>query len=312
MQRDLFDDDSRDTISSDKADTREAQPQKHAQTDAQDDVRQRAEQQRAQQQRAEQQRAGQQARTAHADQSRVQGHSEPKHMGQATTERPQHAAAQATPKPDVIEAEVVEEVAAARPHQGDAYGGAATGREKLLLVAFVSVLIGGILLIQGQTKALQSANFEETPNMNVPVVVRYAPIEQRRLSQDEEIQVSFAEIKDNAAKLQQSVKALSRPKEVPHSKVLNQQDYQAMRTYLARKENITNESDVRDILLQAGYTLPARLPEEEAAKKRSNKDHVAFARDVINRILKDEVEDFLEKVQIASEVGVYVADTAQE
>ena len=59
--------------------------------------------------------------------------------------------------------------------------------------------------------------------------------------------------------------------------MLNQQDYQAMRTYLARKENITNESDVSDILLQAGYTLPARLPEEEAAKKRSNKDHVAFA-----------------------------------
>ena len=307
MQRDLFDDDSRDTISSDKADTREAQPKKHASKDAQGEARQ-----RAHQQRAEQQRVGQQARTAHADQSRVQGHSEPKHMGQATTERPQQSAAQATPKPDVIEAEVVEEVAAARPHQGDAYGGAATGREKLLLVAFVSVLIGGILLIQGQTKALQSANFEETPNMNVPVVVRYAPIEQRRLSQDEEIQVSFAEIKDNAAKLQQSVKALSRPKEVPHSKVLNQQDYQAMRTYLARKENITNESDVRDILLQAGYTLPARLPEEEVAKKRNSKDHVAFARDVINRILKDEVEDFLEKVQIASEVGVYVADTAQE
>ena len=203
MQRDLFDDDSRDTISSDKADTREAQPQKHAQTDAQDEARQRAQQQRAQQQRAEQQARS----TAHADQSRVQGHSEPKHMGQATTERPQQSAAQATPKPDVIEAEVVEEVAAARPHQGDAYGGAATGREKLLLVAFVSVLIGGILLIQGQTKALQSANFEETPNMNVPVVVRYAPIEQRRLSQDEEIQVSFAEIKDNAAKLQQSVMA---------------------------------------------------------------------------------------------------------
>lgn len=298
MQRDLFDDDARDTVGSDERDTRETGPDSRAQSHSQEGRSQTADE------RTQQQRMRERARTAHAEQARVKGYEEKKHMGQATTARPE-------PKPDVIEAEVVEEVAAARPHDDTVDGGGpATKREKLLLIAFIAVLLGCILLLQGQTKALQSANFAETPSLNVPVVVRYAPIEKRQLSQDEEIQVSFAEIKDNAAKLQESVKALSRPKAMPKNKVLSQQDYQAMRQYLAQKEGITAEADVRDILLQAGYKLPARLPEEQV--KKSNKDHVAFARDVINRLLKDEVEDFLEKVQIASEVGVYVADTAQE
>jgi predicted RND superfamily exporter protein len=210
--------------------------------------------------------------------------------------------------PHVIDAEVVDEVIAARAHDG---GGLPPSKhEKLALFAFVVVLVGSIVLLQGQTKALQSTNFAETPSMQVPVIVRYAPMQKQVLTKDQEIQVSFAEIKDNAAKLRKSMQALSRPS-VPQNKVLNAEDYQALKVYLAQKEGITHEEEAREILLQAGYKLPARLPDENGKKSKS-KDHVAFARDVINRLLKDEVEDFLEKVQIASEVGVYVAENAEE
>lgn len=294
MQRDLFDDDTRDTVGPDtRNDTRDDTGRDARAPSADERIDERTQEERL--------RARERARTAHAEQARVKGYDEKPHMGQAAP--PPHG------KPDVIEAEVVEEVAAARPRHDEAEP--ASKREKLLLIAFIAVLLGCILLLQGQTKALQSTNFAETPTLNVPVVVRYAPIDKPRLTQEEEIKVSFAEIKDNAAKLQESMKALSRPKVVPSSKVLSPEDYQAMRQYLAQKEGITNEADVRDILLQAGYKLPARLPEEEA-KKDDKKNHVAFARDVINRLLKDEVEDFLEKVQIASEVGVYVAENAEK
>ena len=220
-------------------------------------------------------------------------------------------AAKAEPiRAQVIDAEVVEEVEGARAHQA-ASDSESNKHEKLTLIVFVAVLLGGVLMLQSQTKALQSANFAEAPSMNVPVVVRYHTAEQPKLSQDQAIKVTFSEIVDNAEKLKKSAAKLSRP-DVPESKVLTEQDYIALKQYLAQKEGIENDEDVRDILLQAGYKLPARLPDEEKANKRTNRDHMEFARHVIKSLLKDEVEDFLQKVQIVSEVGVYVADTAQE
>lgn len=225
--------------------------------------------------------------------------------------RPDGAGAQ----PKVIDAEVVEETQAARPHAENTHIDVpAQKNEKLLLFAFVAVLFGCIVLLQGQTKALQATNFAETPSLNVPVIVRYAPIEQVKtmpLTQDERLKVSFAEITANAAMLRKSVEGLARPKVSIKNKQLNQEDYTALKQYLAEKEGITHDDDVRDVLLQAGYTLPARLPDEDHASGKS-RDHISFARAVISKLLKQEVEDFLEKVQIASEVGVYVAETAKE
>jgi len=215
----------------------------------------------------------------------------------------------------VIDAEVVEETEATPPHFASPPADIpASRREKLLLFAFVAVLLGSILLLQGQTKALQATTFAETPSLNVPVIVRYAPIEQSKtlpLTQDERIHVSFAEITANAATLRKSVVALARPDIPVSNEVLSEADYKSLKKYLAQKEGLTNEDDVRDVLLQAGYKLPARLPDENH-KAAKNKAHLSFARDVISKLLKQEVEDFLEKVQIASEVGVYVAETAKE
>ena len=81
------------------------------------------------------------------------------------------------------------------------------------------------------------------------------------------------------------------------------ESYNTMRTYLARKEDITEANDVHDVLLKAGYTLPPGI----AAQQSEGRDHVAFAREVVNSLVKDEVESFLHKVNVVSKVGAYAA-----
>lgn len=85
---------------------------------------------------------------------------------------------------------------------------------------------------------------------------------------------------------------------------LTPETYALMLEYLAAKEGITQEPDARDVLLRAGYSLPPGT----LAENKNNSNHVAFARDVVSALVKDEVESFLNKLNVVSKVGVYVAE----
>ncbi len=215
---------------------------------------------------------------------------------------------------DVIEADVVAEfVAKPQANSENMNRDSSSSHEKALLIAFIGILLGSTVLLHDQTKAIPAASFSEQPELQLPVIVRYQPVSNNTVVTNIS-STSFSEIVNDAEKLQRSAERLSRPN-MPSNRVLNQPDYNALRGYLLTKEGIRDEGDVRDVLLQAGYTLPSLSPDESQANKRSAKNgqnHLDFARSVVGKLLKDEVESFLNKVRVASEVGVYVSENAAE
>lgn len=76
-----------------------------------------------------------------------------------------------------------------------------------------------------------------------------------------------------------------------------------------------SDEEARDLLLRAGYS-PAQITDEQMAsfKKRYQgvEGDVDFARDVAGNLVKEEVESFVHKAKIVSEVGEYIYNRINE
>ncbi len=76
-----------------------------------------------------------------------------------------------------------------------------------------------------------------------------------------------------------------------------------------------SDDEARDLLIRAGYS-PTKITEEQMAsfKKRYNgvEGDVDFARDVAGDIVKEEVESFVHKARLISNVGEYIYNRINE
>lgn len=211
---------------------------------------------------------------------------------------------------NVVEAEVVGEQApqaqaesVPMPHEG------------LALFILVGILFAAVFALAQQTGAVTTSPDPGHGALRTAVYVTLPPadaiaIAPARQNTNGNQLVTFKSALSTAQAMKSAAHNLSGTPGLrsipPVGSRLSDQDYNLMLAYLAQKEGITLEHDARDVLLQAGYALPpAATPAPETRKRKS---HMAFARDVVNALVKDEVESFLGKVRIVSEVGVYVAE----
>ena len=188
--------------------------------------------------------------------------------------------------------------------------------ENLALVVLLLLLGGGVLAL-AHTASLPAQLLKPHPPayssaLPTPVVVAFPSVDAIRIlpAQNQSGNLSSFNGALNQAKLvRQQANGLSkgsgRTANIPPvGSHLTMATYKTMRTYLANKEGITETHDAHDVLLKAGYTLPKGLSTQNNTKR----NHVAFARDVIRALVKDEVESFLHKVNVVSKVGAYAVD----
>lgn len=208
---------------------------------------------------------------------------------------------------DVIDAEVVSEQRA-HAHKPMAY-------EKTILATFMLVVLSFIVFLADMTHAHQSQakGLLIGVEMRLPVLVvqpQVAHVQIQPAQQKNGLKlVSFQGMISEAKKMQHSAGRAAFGTNIPPvGSLLTPESYQEMLAYLAQKEGITHEKDARDVLLQAGYGIPS-LQTPPASDYGS---HLAFARDVVNTLVRDEVESFLGKIQVVSKVGAYVATVDEE
>lgn len=211
---------------------------------------------------------------------------------------------------NVVDAEVVGEQPG---HEHTHAQNAPMPHEGLTLFILTAVLFAAVFALAQQTRAVAVSPNPTLAALRTPVYVilpqasaiTLAPARQQGNNQ----LVSFKGTLSAAQAMKSSAHNLSgtpgRSSIPPVGSRLTPESYNLMLAYLAQKEGITLESDARDILLQTGYTLP---PAVNPPPQRKRKDHITFARDVVSALVKDEVESFLGKVRLVSEVGVYVAE----
>ena len=183
-----------------------------------------------------------------------------------------------------------------------------------------TVLFVLLVFLAGATLSLhQNLNFSSLYHsdralvtLRLPVLVEFRTAEntsESSLHNQETQLTSFADVASQAKEMRMRAAHLNKVPDVPpEAKIppvgshLTAKTYRVMLDYLAQKEGIFDEKDARDVLLKAGYKLP---PPIGVGNKKRQRDHAAFARDMVNELVKSEVESFLHKLNVVSKVGVY-------
>lgn len=146
----------------------------------------------------------------------------------------------------------------------------------------------------------------QTQKFNIPAP-HHVSYGQQKMNQTMDMMamntVAFEKSLTNFGKIVENKKALAEVETVLHK-----QRYD--------KKQVISDDKARDLLLRAGYS-PSQITDAQMAsfKKRYSKSvggDVDFARDMAGDIVKEEVESFVHKAKIVSNIGQYIYNRLQE
>ena len=183
------------------------------------------------------------------------------------------------------------------------------------MVLLVGALVLTLVLLNQQSQAIPYVP-ETGPSIG-PVTVVYPssdavmPAVMPTVRDEAGHTENLARISRNVEEMNTAMKRLNQRLMTGDKMRLSESEYRTLLVKLAKENNLTDENEVRRLLQQAGYRLPARSPNETRAALKSNKrqaNRLDFVRSVASQLIQDEVEGFLFKVRVATEVGAFVAD----
>ena len=183
------------------------------------------------------------------------------------------------------------------------------------MVLLVGALVLTLVLLNQQTQAIPYVP-ETGPSIG-PVTVVYPssdavmPAVMPTVRDEAGHTENLARISRNVEEMNSAMKRLNQRLMTGDKMRLSESEYRTLLVKLAKENNLTDENEVRRLLQQAGYRLPARSPDETRAALKTSKrqaNRLDFVRSVASQLIQDEVEGFLFKVRVATEVGAFVAD----
>ncbi len=197
--------------------------------------------------------------------------------------------------PNVIDADVVQE--SAPTHRARPISGLA----RVSMVA-VMVFLGGVMYALVQNKNQLAQKMPATPA--APVAVATAgetPVPEVKPSR-------LAAAKAHVQRLDSALR--ERTPTLPATlRQLTREEYEDLRLQVSQSlGRDVSDADMRRVVMKAGY----RMPELDAAPRRAVaesdlQETAEFAGSIAKELVKDEVESFIRKAQIISQVGEFLA-----